>query len=60
MRNAHTLYYLKYGKMTDQQGKSENHLLRHGICRETVKNVKNGKCTLQDVEYVKQPDKLRN
>jgi len=33
-------------------------MVGHAIWQEIVKNVKNEKCTLQDVEYVKKTDQL--
>ena len=33
-------------------------MIGHGIWQEIVKNVKNEKCTLQDLEYVKKTDQL--
>ena len=40
------LFYLDYGKKTEIRAKRETHTIRPGICRETVKNVNNVKCTL--------------
>jgi len=40
------LFYLDYGKKTKKRAKRETHTIRPGICRETVKNVNNVKCTL--------------
>ena len=33
-------------------------MVGYGIWQEIVKNVKNEKCTLQDLEYVKKTDQL--
>ena len=50
MRN--TLQDLKYGENSDKRGKCETHMVRYEISRKTLKNVKNEKQTLQDMEFV--------
>ena len=40
------LFYLDYGKKIEIRAKRETHTIKPGICRETVKNVNNVKCTL--------------
>ena len=47
----YTLKVLDYGEKTDNHGKCEIHTLGSEIWRETVKNVKNEKCSLYDLEY---------
>ena len=48
---------LEYGKKTDKEEKCEKYLVGSGIWRETVKNVKNEKCTQQDLEYGEKTEK---
>ena len=42
---------------TEKRGKCEMHTLGPGIWRETLKNVENEKCSLQDVDYGKKTEK---
>ena len=55
MRN--TLCVLEYGKKPDQNGKRNTHILGPRIWQETMKNVKNEKCTLQDLKYGEKTEK---
>ena len=48
-----TVEDLEYGEKPEIHGKRETHTVGHETYRETVKNVKNEKCTLQDLEYAK-------
>ena len=41
---------MEYGEKTDNHGKWETHIVGIEIWRETLKNQKNEKCTLQDLE----------
>ena len=42
---------------TEKREKQETHFVVPGIWRETLKNVKNEKCTLQDMEYSEKTEK---
>ena len=42
---------------TEKRGKCELHTLGPGTWRETLKNVENEKCSLQDVDYGKKTEK---
>ena len=44
-------------KNNEKRGKCDTHTVGHGIWRETLKNLKNEKCTLQELEYGKKTDK---
>ena len=41
----YTLQELEYGKKTNKEENCEKHLVGPGTWRETLKNVKNEKCT---------------
>ena len=49
MRNAHCRTWSIARKLKNKE--NEKHTLGHEIWQETLKNVKNVKCTLQDMEY---------
>ena len=46
-------------KKNENHGKLETHNVGPGIWQETVKNVKNQKSTLQDLEYGEKAEKFR-
>ena len=50
MRNAHCTTWNEE-KNTEKMWKLKNTHCRPRICRETLKNLKNEKCTLQDLDY---------
>ena len=58
--HKHTLQDLKYGKNSVKRDKWEMQTVGPVIWHETVKNVKNEKCTMQDLEYVNKTDQLGN
>ena len=42
---------MEYGEKTEKCGKEKTHTAGHIIWLETLKKVKNEKCTFQDLEY---------
>ena len=50
MRNSHGRTWNKV-RNTENFGKFDTHIVERGKWRETVKNVKNEKYTLYDLEY---------
>ena len=65
MRNTHYRTCNMAGKpknggketQTHTHTHTHTHTIRHGICQETLKNVGNEKCALQDLEYVEKTEK---
>ena len=49
MRNARCRTW-NMVRNTEKVGKWESHMVRREICRETLKTVKNERCTFQDLE----------
>ena len=56
MRNVHCRTW-NMARNIEKRKKLETHIIGHGIWREIVKNVKNEKYTLQDMEYSKKNEK---
>ena len=52
-----TLWNLEYGQKTDNQGKIKTQTVEREIWQETLKNVKNEKYTLQELEYSEKTEK---
>ena len=48
---------MEYGEKIEKCGKRDTHTIDYRIGQETMKNVKNEKCPLQDLEYGKKTDK---
>ena len=55
MRNAHCENWSMVRKLKIME--NEKHTVGHGIHRETLKNLKNEKCTVQDLEYGEKTEK---
>ena len=55
MRNSYGKTWIMV-KNTEKRAKCEIHTVVPGIWRETLKNVKNEYCTLQNLEYGKKTD----
>ena len=47
-----------YGQKIEKSGKLETHTVGPGIWVETLKNVKNDNCTLQDLDFGEKSKKL--
>ena len=56
-KEKYKLQDLEYGENTENHEKCETHTVGQGIWRETIKNVKNEKCTLQYLDYCGKTEK---